>query len=222
MSDVLEVEPSRPEAADDAVRLAASALAAGRLAVFPTETVYGLASRPDDREATRLLFEAKRRPPGLSLPVLAGSVDQAFSLVEPTAAAAALAASFWPGPLTMVLTRSARSADWYLGERETSIGVRVPADPISLALLRSAGPLAATSANISGRPPLLDPDSIVEAFGDSVAVYLVLRAGVHPPGQRPSTVVDLTGRVPRIVREGPIDDEALRMALGDVQAESTG
>ena len=146
----------------------------------------------------------------------------AFSLVEPTAAAAALAACFWPGPLTLVLTRSTLSAPWYLGKREASIGVRVPADPISLAILRLAGPLAATSANISGRPPLLDPDPIVEAFGDSVAVYLVLPAGVRPIGQRPSTVLDLTGPAPRVVREGPIDAEAIRTALGGVQAGSTG
>jgi len=222
VSVILEVDLSRPEEADEAVRLAAATVAAGRLVIFPTETVYGLASRPDARDATRRLFEAKRRPLGLSLPVLTGSVDQAFSLVEPAAGAAALAASFWPGPLTLVLTRSTLSAPWYLGEREASIGVRVPAGPISLAILRLAGPLAATSANISGRPPLLDPAGIVEAFGDSVAVYLVLPAGAHPPEQAPSTVLDLTGPAPRIVREGPIEAEAIRMALGGVQAESTG
>jgi tRNA threonylcarbamoyl adenosine modification protein (Sua5/YciO/YrdC/YwlC family) len=222
MSEVHQVDPARPEAASEATRAAATAVGAGLAVVFPTDTVYGLATRPDVPDATKRLFEAKRRPAGLSLPVLSSSADQAFSVAERTEAAAALAARFWPGPLTLVLRRSSLSGAWYLGEREDSVGVRVPDHPISEALLRATGPLATTSANISGHPPLLDQQALLEAFGESVAVYLMLPPGDRPPGQPASTVVDLTGPVPLVVRPGPIDLAELRAALGGIPAEPTG
>jgi L-threonylcarbamoyladenylate synthase len=223
MSELLEVDPARPDANDEAVRSASSALRAGRLVVFPTETVYGLAARPDDPVATGRVFEAKRRPPRLSLPVLCAGVAEAFTLVERTEQAVRLARSFWPGPVTLVLPRSDLSRGWALGEQNESIGVRVPDHSISLALLAATGPLATTSANLSGRPPLLDPDPIVEAFGESVAVYLLLSSGSRPAGQRPSTVVDLTDPPGfRVLREGPIDEPGIRTALGNLQAGATG
>jgi L-threonylcarbamoyladenylate synthase len=218
VSEIFRVDPERPAAIERAVSSAAAAISAGRLVVFPTETVYGLAARPDDEGATRRVFEAKRRQPGLALPALAVSAEQAFGLAQVTDAASSLAARFWPGPLTLVLPRTERSRPWYLGERPGSIGVRVPDHPISAALLRSTGPLAATSANISGLPPLLDGDDLLAAFDDAVAVYLVLPPGISPPGQRASTVVDLTGPDPQVVRQGPIDPGSLRRALAGVQA----
>jgi L-threonylcarbamoyladenylate synthase len=222
VSEVHQVDPARPEAASEATRAAASAVLAGLPVVFPTDTVYGLGSRPDVPRATERLFEAKRRPARLSLPVLTESADQAFSVAERTEAAVALADRFWPGPLTLVLHRSPMSGAWYLGEREDSVGVRVPDHPISEALLRATGPLATTSANISGRPPLLDQQALIEAFGESVAVYLMLPPSDRPPGQPASTVVDLTGPVPLLVRAGPIDLAALRTALGGNPVEPTG
>jgi L-threonylcarbamoyladenylate synthase len=223
VTQVLEVDPAHPEGNDRAIRAASAALREGGLVAFPTETVYGLAARPDDPAATVRVFEAKRRPAGLSLPVLCASSAEAFTLVERTEAASRLARRFWPGPLTMVLPRNDSTRRWYLGGRGDSIGVRVPDHPISLALLAATGPLAATSANISGHPPLLDPDPIVEAFGDSVAVYLMLPRGVRPPGRRPSTVVDLGDpRGPRVLREGPVDERVIREALGDLPSGATG
>jgi L-threonylcarbamoyladenylate synthase len=222
VSEVHQVDPARPEEAGEATRVAASAVLAGLAIVFPTDTVYGLGTRPDISDATERLFEAKRRPARLSLPVLTASADQAFAVAERTEAAAALADRFWPGPLTLVLHRSPTSGAWYLGEREDSVGVRVPDHPISEALLRATGPLATTSANISGRPPLLDQQALVEAFGESVAVYLLLPPGDRPPGQPASTVVDLTGPVPLLVRAGPIDLAALRTALDENPVEPTG
>jgi tRNA threonylcarbamoyl adenosine modification protein (Sua5/YciO/YrdC/YwlC family) len=223
MSQVFEVDPSRSEANDQAVRSASAALRAGRLVVFPTETVYGLAARPDDPIATGRVFEAKRRPPRLSLPLLCASTAEAFTLVERTEAASRLARRFWPGPLTLILSRSDPSRGWSLGEEGDSIGVRVPDHVISLALLAATGPLATTSANLSGHPPLLDPDPLVEAFGDSVDVYLLLPSGSRPPGQRPSTVVDMSDpREPRVLREGPIDERAIRTALRDLLDGATG
>jgi tRNA threonylcarbamoyl adenosine modification protein (Sua5/YciO/YrdC/YwlC family) len=222
VSEVIQVDPERPEAAEQAVQAAAEAIRSSRLVVFPTETVYGLAARPDEEAATRRVFDAKRRQPGLALPVLAASADQAFGLADATDAARSVAARFWPGPLTLVLPRTEVSRPWYLGDRPDSIGVRVPDYPISAALLRATGPLATTSANVSGLPPLLDRDALVDAFDEGVAVYLVLPPGARPPGQRASTVVDLTGPDPRVVREGPIGMGALRDAMAGVQAQSTG
>jgi L-threonylcarbamoyladenylate synthase len=221
VTEVLEVDPEQPETAEKAIRSAGLAIRSRRLVVFPTETVYGLSARPDDEATTRRLFEAKRRPPGLSLPVLSASADQGFALALPTEAARSVADRFWPGPLTLVLPRTDQSRPWYLGAQADSIAVRVPDYPVSLALLEETGPLATTSANISGLPPVLDGAGLLEAFGDAVAVYLVLPPGKGPPGQRASTVLDLTGRTPRVVREGPIGLEALRDVLAGVQAEST-
>lgn len=222
MTEVLEVDPERPDTAEQAIRSAAAAIRSRRLVVFPTETVYGLSARPDDEGSTRRLFEAKRRPQGLSLPVLAASADQGFALALPTEAARSVAGRFWPGPITLVLPRTDQSRPWYLGAHTDSIAVRVPDHPVSLALLEETGPLATTSANISGSAPLLDRADLLEAFGDAVAVYLVLPPGKRPPGHRASTVLDMTGPDPRVVREGPIGLEALREVLRGVQSESTG
>ena len=210
---VLEVDPTRPGAEDEALDAAVRALAAGQLVVFPTETVYAIAARPEDHGATRRLFNAKLRPPGLNLPVLAPSIEGAWEVAATDPRAEALAATFWPGPLTLVLPRTTRSRPWYLGEREATAGVRVPDHALTRALLERAGvPLAATSANLSGHVPLSDRDSLVSTFGGSVAVYLVVRPDSPPPAAAPSTVVDLTGDALRILRAGPIGRDALESA----------
>jgi len=211
--EVLEVDPSRPDQTGEALDRAAQALAAGELVVVPTETVYGLAARPDLPGATARVFEAKRRPAALTLPVLAADPDRAWTIARPGSAARRLAGAFWPGPLTMVLPRTERSKPWHLGERAGSIGVRVSDHPITRGLLELAGPLAATSANVSGRPPIGDPEAIVATFGAAVAVYLVLPRGAPPPAGSPSTVVDLTGGEVRVLRPGAVDDAALRRAI---------
>jgi L-threonylcarbamoyladenylate synthase len=211
--EVLEVDPSRPDQTGEALDRAVRALASGEIVVVPTETVYGLAARPDMPGATARVFEAKRRPGELTLPVLAADQERAWALARPEASARRLARAFWPGPLTMVLPRTERSKPWHLGERAGSIGVRVPDHPITRGLLELAGPLAATSANVSGRPPIRDPEAIVATFGAAVAVYLVLPRGAPPPAGSPSTVVDLTRGEVRVLRPGAVDDAALRRAL---------
>jgi len=211
MRAVLEVDPGRPDEA--ALGQATAALVVGELVVFPTETVYGIAARPDDPSATRRLFVAKRRPSGLNLPVLAPSAEAAWRLANPDARADCLAAAFWPGPLTIVLPRSPVSLPWHLGDAEATVGVRVPDHPLTRALLERAGPLAATSANLSGRPPLESRDDLLAAFGDAVAVYLVLAPGSTSPSGVPSTIVDLTVDPFRVLRAGPIVEADIRTAL---------
>jgi L-threonylcarbamoyladenylate synthase len=214
MSAVFDVDPERPRGIDEALQAATEAVNAGGLVVFPTETVYGIACRPDDPAATNRLFEAKRRPRGLNLPVLASSAQEALDLAVPSDAGRRLAGAFWPGPITLVLPRAERTKDWSLGEATESIGIRVPDHGVTLALLRRAGPLAATSANISGMQPLGDRVALEAAFGDAVAVYLVIRRAARGPAGRSSTVVDLTGPKLRVVREGPIDAAEISRVAG--------
>jgi L-threonylcarbamoyladenylate synthase len=205
VSEVFEVDPSRPDEAVEAVAAAAHALRAGHLVVFPTDTVYGIACRPDEQSATSGLFRAKRRPAGLNLPVLAHSAGEALNLTQANDAATRLAGAFWPGPLTLVLPRAERSMGWFLGEETRTIGVRVPDHPLSRALLERAGPLAATSANISGSAPATDPTALPDAFGEAVAVYVLVSPGSQEPAGSSSTVVDLADDELHVLREGPID-----------------
>jgi L-threonylcarbamoyladenylate synthase len=213
VSEVFEVDPARPEEARRPIEAAAAALAAGELVVFPTETVYGVAARPDIAKATGRLFEAKRRPAHLTLPVLAADADTAWRYGVRGEAAAALAAAYWPGPITLVVRRTPASRWWNLGEARVTIGLRVPDHRIAQALLRRTGPLATTSANRSGSPPAADRDELLAAFEERVAVYLFLRAGVANAEAASSTVVDLTGERAKVLREGPISVDDLRRRL---------
>jgi L-threonylcarbamoyladenylate synthase len=212
VSRVFEVEPDPMQRSQPALRAAVEAIAHGLLIVIPTETVYGIACRPDLVPATERLFEAKRRPRDLSLPVLAPSVDAAWEVAEPNEGAAALARAFWPGPLTLVLPRANRSKSWSLGASADTIAVRVPDHPLCLDLMKRTGPIAATSANLSGQAPLATRDELVAAFGEDVAVYLILESGASPPGGIASTVVDLTNGSPRFLRRGRISEDAIDRA----------
>jgi L-threonylcarbamoyladenylate synthase len=205
---VLGVDASDVPGTRRAVEAAAAALRGGMAVVLPTDTVYGIAARPDDPVATGRLFEAKRRPRELNLAVLAATPKEALALGTPSRQADALAAAFWPGPLTVVLPRSDRCVGWMLGRDRGTIGLRVPNHPVALAVLEEAGPLAVTSANRSGQPPAFGAEELLAALGETVAVYLV-EAHPSPSTGRPplaSTVVDLTGPRPRRTRRGPVDD----------------
>lgn len=179
----------------------------GALIVFPTDTVYGIAARPDRAAATARLFEAKARPRDLTLPVLAATVHEARRVARFDARADRLAASCWPGALTLVLPRTSRSRDWDLGGDPASIGVRVPAHPLALAVLAETGPLATTSANRSGAPPATTCDELVASFGSDVAVYLCQE---EPLVGIASTVVSLLAPTLEVVRAGDLDQATLR------------
>jgi tRNA threonylcarbamoyl adenosine modification protein (Sua5/YciO/YrdC/YwlC family) len=192
----------------------ADAVAAARrvaLIVFPTDTVYGIAARPDDHAATDRLFTAKARPRDLTLPVLVASAAEARTVARFDDRADRLAAACWPGALTLVLPRTARSQPWDLGAGVGSIGVRVPSHPLALALLAATGPLAVTSANRSGRPPATTCDELAEAFGDDVAVYLCEDA---PRVGAASTVVSLLEPQLQVLRAGDIDERTLERLSG--------
>lgn len=200
--------------ADAALAAAESVLAEGGLVVIPTDTVYGVASRPDVRGATDRIFEAKGRPRDLTLPVLVAGTADAGQIAEMDDRALALAHEFWPGGLTLILPRTDESARWDLGAEKETIGVRVPAHGLAIALLSVTGPLAATSANRSGEETPPTCDGVQEALGDSVSVYL---CGGPALGQTPSTILDLTSDEPRVLRSGLISPEDI---LGGPLAEA--
>jgi L-threonylcarbamoyladenylate synthase len=214
VSRVAAIDPLRPDRSHEALAAAEYALHHGGLVVLPTETVYGIACRPDDPRATARLFDAKARPRGLNLAVLTSTADEALTLAAPNPFAASLAA-LWPGPLTLVLPRSERAAGWALGDDPDTVGVRVPDLPFARALLFRTGPLAVTSANRSGDPPATTADELVAAFGDDVAVYLTTE-GAATSGLSPSTVLDLIDppRI-RLLRAGPYDRGRIASCLPD-------
>jgi L-threonylcarbamoyladenylate synthase len=194
------------------VEEAAREALAGRLIVIPTDTVYGVGTRPDRAEATARLFEAKRRPRELTLPILVASDEEATSVGVLDRRARGLVRRFWPGPLTVVVPRTERSQDWDLGGDAGTVGLRRPRHLLALAVLERTGPLAATSANLSGVPTPSTCDELVELFGDAVSVYLCQD---QPLEGLPSTVVDLARGEPTILREGAVPGPDVLRALRD-------
>jgi len=206
----------------EAAEAAAEALLAGLLVVFPTETVYGIAGVAADPDATAGLFAAKRRPSGLALPVMAASAEAALELAKSDGRARALARAFWPGPLTMVLPRSARSGRWSLGDQPDTIGLRVPDHPVAQAILSRTPPLAVTSANLSGFAPAATLEELQGAFGDAVGVFVVQPEPLRQEDNPPSTVVDLTGAEARVARAGNVKQDAIAEVIRHAQGEGTG
>lgn len=199
---------SRP--GGDPVEDAAAAVRRGELVVVPTDTVYGIGTRPDLADATARLFEAKGRPRDLELPILTASVDEARRVARFDERAERVAAALWPGALTLVLARADGSRDWDLGGDPETVGVRVPDHPLALALLERTGAMAVTSANPSGVPPLRTADELWGAFGERVAVYLCEEAPLQGSA---STVVDLTYVEPAILREGGVGEAEIWRAM---------
>jgi L-threonylcarbamoyladenylate synthase len=198
-------------------RLAEAVAAArrGELVVLPTDTVYGIGTRPDDPAATGRVFEAKRRPRDLELPVLVADLDAARDVAVFDERADLLARACWPGPLTIVLQRAEDASDWELGGDRTTVGVRAPGHRLALALLAQTGPLAVTSANRSGDPPATTCDDLRDLFADDVAVYLCQD---EPLEGLASTVVDLAHGSARILRPGALLAERLGELLPDERA----
>lgn len=186
---------------------AEAALRRGELVVMPTDTVYGIAAEAFDPVAVDGLLKAKGRGRDMPPPVLVGSVRAAIALVmELGDAGKDLIDEFWPGGLT-IICRSSPTLVWDLGETKGTVAIRMPLHPVALELLKRTGPLAVSSANLSGRPPATTADEALAQLGGSVAVYL---DGGPGPGDVPSTIVDLTGAVPRVLRQGVIPVERLR------------
>jgi L-threonylcarbamoyladenylate synthase len=190
---------------------AVAALLAGEPIVIPTDTVYGIAVDPTRPGATDRLFEIKERPTDAALPVLAADPDQAFSLAENIPAAArVLADRFWPGGITLVIPRRHGLVFDLGGRDDATIGVRVPNHPVPLELAARVGPIAATSANLHGRPTPETADGVAAELGDRVAVMV----DGGPCAGAPSTVVSCAADSVTILREGRVPRDAIQDALG--------
>lgn len=213
------------------MRLAKVSLGRNELVVFPTDTVYGIASDAFSGEGVRALLAAKGRGPQSPPPVLIGTVQTMQALAEDVPDVAnRLAATFWPGALTMIL-KSQSSLTWDLGETKGTVALRMPDHKIALALLQETGPLAVSSANLTGQPAATTCQQAEQYLGESVAVYL--DGGNSPKGEA-STIIDLTdvvdsydsdgkitttGKI-KIVRRGALSAEKIRSIAGDLLEES--
>jgi L-threonylcarbamoyladenylate synthase len=196
--------------ADSGLDAATEALAAGVPVVLPTDTVYGVAVEPTRAGATDRLFAVKERPRTAALPLLVASVDQAVALSgELPSTALVLADAFWPGGLTLVVPRRPGLELDLGGEDDATVGLRLPDHPVPLALAEQVGPLAATSANLHGRPTPPTADEVAAELGD--AVELVLDGGRCAGAS--STVVACTGNGVTVLREGRVPTAEVRAAL---------
>jgi L-threonylcarbamoyladenylate synthase len=200
MTDRLPADPA-------GIATAAELLRAGELVAFPTDTVYGVgvaASRPDRVEA---LFALKARPTDRRIPMLVADLAQAAdSGAQPDPRATALVSAFWPGPLTLVLNVGGGTQAF-----------RAPDHPVALELIRVAGPIFATSANVSDEPDTLGADEVLIAFATRQDELRAVVDGGAVPGGVASTVIDLSVTPARLVRAGPIGRDQLAQVV-DVEA----
>ncbi|MCU1622097.1 MAG: translation factor [Frankiales bacterium] len=200
-------------AAAEGVAAAMHAIRRGQLVVFRTDTVYGLAADAFSPDAVGRLLEAKGRGRDMPTPVLVPNLrtlDGLLDTVPPVVRE--LAEAFWPGPLTLVVHHAATLA-WDLGETKGTVGLRMPLDPVALDLLEQTGPLAVSSANRSGLPPATDCAEAARQLGTAVDVYL---DGGECGEPVPSTIIDLTGERPTVLRLGALSLEELRSVVPDL------
>ena len=192
---------SDPDARTEGLAAGARAVRGGRLVVLPTDTVYGIGCDAFSAAAVRQLLAAKKRGPDMPVPVLVGSWTTIDGLVLGVPRAAReLIEAFWPGGLSIVLPH-APSLAWDLGATKGTVMLRMPLHPVALELLRDVGPMAVSSANISGSPPPATAAGAQEQLGDSGEPVA-------------STVVDLTGDDPLVLREGAVSTADVAEVLG--------
>jgi len=191
------------------IQQALSVLNSGGIIAFPTDTVYGLGALAFNNAAIESIYVAKDRPIEKAIPILIGDLSDLDQISENIPSMALYFASrFWPGPLTCIVPKkqtlpAAVSAT-------STVAVRIPNHPDALALLRAAGPMAVTSANISGQPSPSTAEEVYSQLNERIPLIL---DGGKTPGGVPSTLVDCTGSEPVILREGPISLAQLISAL---------
>jgi L-threonylcarbamoyladenylate synthase len=199
-----------PTTSPNAITRAVEILGAGGLVAFPTDTVYGLGALVFNGNAVKAIYRAKDRPMEKAIPILLAGVDdlpRVASLIPEMALT--LAAHYWPGPLTLVIPKIPTLPEAVSAGH--TIGVRVPRHSAAKALLQAAGPLAVTSANLSGKS---NPTSAKQVLAQLDGRIPLLLDGGQTPGGIPSTVVDCTGMEPKILREGPISSLEIYKSLG--------
>jgi L-threonylcarbamoyladenylate synthase len=198
---------------------ATSAVQTGQLVVLPTDTVYGVGADAFTPQAVTALLAAKGRGRNMPPPVLVGSVRAAAALTESLGAFGQdLIDEFWPGPLTLVF-RASSTLLWDLGDTMGTVAVRMPLHPVALDLLRRTGPMAVSSANRHSLPAATTADEAQTQLGDAISVYL---DGGPCADNVPSTILDLTGTVPRMLRAGALSVDALRKVVPVIDLPDAG
>jgi L-threonylcarbamoyladenylate synthase len=196
------------------VEMGISILKQGGLVAYPTDTVYGLGAGVNIPQAVERVYKVKERPSGMALPLLLADISQIREVAEPVPPIAwILASKFLPGALTIVLLKSKSVPDIVTVGGKT-VAIRIPAHPVPVALVRGLGmPIVGTSANLSGKPSALTADEVYSQFGNKVDLII---DGGKCLGGRESTIIDVTGEVPKVLREGAISREKLRQVCGDI------
>jgi len=193
----------------DAISHALDILNRGGLVAFPTDTVYGVGALAFDATAVESIYIAKDRPVEKAIPILIGGpedLDKVTADIPPIAVK--LAARFWPGPLTLVVPKHPNLPD--VVSAAPTVGVRVPDHPVARALLRAAGPMAVTSANLSGEASPRTAEEVSCQLNGRIPLIL---DGGETPGGIPSTVVNCLGTEPVILREGPVTMKDIQFVL---------
>ena len=217
MSDVFDC--ADPEQRSRGIASAAASVKNGGLVVLPTDTVYGIGADAFDSSAVAALLSAKGRGRDMPVGVLVGSwhTIDGLALMVPQSTRDLIRA-FWPGALSLVV-RQAPSLQWYLGDARGTVMLRMPLHPVAIELLREVGPMAVSSANVSGHRPAVDAAEARNQLGDVVDVYLDAGPAAQ---QAASTILDLTGPEPRILRSGPVSAAGIAAVLGVDVASLTG
>jgi len=208
-----------PQNRSDAITAAIDTIKSGRLIVLPTDTVYGIGADAFDNRAVASLLAAKGRGRDMPVGVLVGSWHTISGLVYAVPDAAhELIRAFWPGALSLVV-QQAPSLQWDLGDARGTVMLRMPLQPVALEVLSKTGPMAVSSANISGQPAATTAAEAQHQLGGLVDVYL---DGGPSEQQAASTIVDLTAATPRLLREGPISVQRIAEVLGVDPGSLTG
>jgi len=184
----------------------------GGLVAFPTDTVYGLGAWADNRQAVEGVYRVKKRPQNMALPLLLAHTSQISEVAEFVPQVAwLLAYSFLPGALTLVLYKS-KSVPDIITAGGITVAIRVPAHPIPIALIEGLGaPIVGTSANLSGKPSSVTAEDVYSQFGDKIDLVI---DGGRCLGGGESTIVDVTGEKPVILREGAVSREEIKQVCG--------
>lgn len=193
----------------EAIAVALEILGSGGLVAFPTDTVYGVGALAFDEKAVESIYAAKERPVEKAIPVLIGDhIDLSTVAEDIPMLATKLIARFWPGPLTVLVPKKPSLPA--VVSATSTVGVRVPDHVVARNLLRLAGPMAVTSANISSQPSPTTAEEVYEQLGSRIALII---DGGRTPGGVPSTLVDCSGKEIQILRQGPISMEQLLNAI---------
>ena len=198
----------------DGITAAIAAAKRGDLVVLPTDTVYGLGTDAFSQKGPQKLMAAKGRDRNMPIPVLVGHVKALDGLAQRVdGVTKALAEAFWPGALTIVV-KAQPTLRWDLGETNQTVALRMPLNPIAIELLNAVGPMAVSSANKTGQPAATNVDEAIAQLGEDVTIYL---DGGQTPGNVASTIVDVSSGEIKLLRQGAIPLEEIRLIVPEIE-----